>query len=574
MSDIHVGTTNRELQRPQDLLQTISSQKMFIDNIELLDDILGDENNSGLPIGAEGKTSLIETIIATYERIKNAQFSSDLVAYYGNTKLVDDGQDETLWVGSATTVSADTSDKVLGKQSVTFPTIIGSVSASLNNISLDLTKLNNGEDSPLTDYIVNELGFDDFSVITVLSLRLSSATTFDFANHLTANLTPTKNGFQQLNVEKTNLAAVGSGADLADIQSINILVTATAVTNVNVQYIQLVKKDPTLSIPNPLQRFGVVDFDINSGDWFVGKEFGKIKLKLLNIDTTKTNVLQSLNTYNDFKGSISSTSPGVTSDTAYITLINDDDNQVYAVIINDTLRLTVIESAITVQKTIAFPISDGDKVILSLEKSGQDLVATAYKNGDINNSVSIKNTTILNGLNYAIGANSTIDGVDIEFSSIAEIPFVARAGRADIADSLVEQPYLRVTNSGAQSIPDITLTPLILDTAIVDNRGQLDSSRVYIRETGKYHLNAHIGFVANVTGYRRVAIRLNGTTIIVLDTRLAVSGTTTDCNVSRTIRLSAGDYLELLAGQTSGAPLNTAVNANLNPEFTVERTGG
>lgn len=86
-------------------------------------------------------------------------------------------------------------------------------------------------------------------------------------------------------------------------------------------------------------------------------------------------------------------------------------------------------------------------------------------------------------------------------------------------------------------------------------------------EGGKYLIGGHVSWATNATGVRQIYIRLNGATPIGDDVRTPVSGTGTSQHVSTFYSLAAGDYVELIANQTSGGALQIDAASNYSPEF-------
>lgn len=78
--------------------------------------------------------------------------------------------------------------------------------------------------------------------------------------------------------------------------------------------------------------------------------------------------------------------------------------------------------------------------------------------------------------------------------------------------------------------------------------------------TAHYHVSGNVRFASNATGVRQVYIGVNGTTVQGSVLTTAVNGQVTDINVGMDVALTAADYVELIAYQTSGGSINV-VNA-------------
>lgn len=111
-----------------------------------------------------------------------------------------------------------------------------------------------------------------------------------------------------------------------------------------------------------------------------------------------------------------------------------------------------------------------------------------------------------------------------------------------------------------QSIADSTATALTLGSENLDTdpNGAMhdlvtNSSRVTIRTTGLYLLAGHITFSPHATGYRTGQFRVNGAGVLATDARTSIGGASNhDQMFSHVYPLTASDYIELLALQTSG----------------------
>jgi hypothetical protein len=124
----------------------------------------------------------------------------------------------------------------------------------------------------------------------------------------------------------------------------------------------------------------------------------------------------------------------------------------------------------------------------------------------------------------------------------------------------------RAHNAGSQAIPSATDTALQFDTDGFDSNGAHDAthkSRFVAPATGKYVLSAHVAFAASATGVRRVRLRRThiadaSVDVLASDAKNAVGGSlTTDFSLATAAtHLNAGDYVEVVVYQDSGASLN------------------
>lgn len=143
------------------------------------------------------------------------------------------------------------------------------------------------------------------------------------------------------------------------------------------------------------------------------------------------------------------------------------------------------------------------------------------------------------------------------------------AGLRDPLNFLLSPPRAQAIQAVAQTIPTSAETAITLDTGTgigtVNNDGMWvtgANTKLTAVTPGKYLISAAIGFAANATGRRQAAIRLNGTTFLTQTEASVVTAASavTNCPIpSFEYQLNVGDYLELLAFQTSGAGLLTSV---------------
>lgn len=132
---------------------------------------------------------------------------------------------------------------------------------------------------------------------------------------------------------------------------------------------------------------------------------------------------------------------------------------------------------------------------------------------------------------------------------------------------LANPPACRVTNSGTQSIAASTWTVLTFNTEAFDTDGLhstvTNTGRLTIVTAGIYVVTAAVSFATNATGDRYVGIRKNGTGTVG-PTEGGEGGPASASNPSyrnfaALVRCAAGDWLEVVAFQTSAGALNSIV---------------
>ncbi len=89
-----------------------------------------------------------------------------------------------------------------------------------------------------------------------------------------------------------------------------------------------------------------------------------------------------------------------------------------------------------------------------------------------------------------------------------------------------------------------------------------NNTRLTCQTAGLYHIQGIVRFAANSTGQRQLQIRLNGTTVIAQTNQDANSSGATHVDINTDYQLTPGDYVELLAYQTSTGSLNSEVHVS------------
>lgn len=99
----------------------------------------------------------------------------------------------------------------------------------------------------------------------------------------------------------------------------------------------------------------------------------------------------------------------------------------------------------------------------------------------------------------------------------------------------------------------------------------VNTSRLTIPFAGYYRVTGNLRYASNATGFRQAQLRLNGTTLIGSVVVSATATNVTDLQVTSDYLFAAGDYIELVAGQTSGGNLNISAAGNFTPEFWIDK---
>ncbi|MCC9307676.1 hypothetical protein LN042_11275 [Kitasatospora sp. RB6PN24] len=119
----------------------------------------------------------------------------------------------------------------------------------------------------------------------------------------------------------------------------------------------------------------------------------------------------------------------------------------------------------------------------------------------------------------------------------------------------------------AQAIPNLTWTPIAIDTNVLDSYGGHSTTTNNSRYTcqsgaaGWYTVCGVVAYVPNSSGFRTARIQVNGSSINGLIAYGPNDGTAEAAVITptRDVFLNAGDYVEVAGWQNSGGSLNTAV---------------
>lgn len=134
----------------------------------------------------------------------------------------------------------------------------------------------------------------------------------------------------------------------------------------------------------------------------------------------------------------------------------------------------------------------------------------------------------------------------------------------------------RVYSNASISLTNNTDTVLTFNTERYDSDvchdNVTNNSRLTCKTAGVYSISATAEWATNGTGYRRISIRLNGTTVIARQDGNAVTPNHS-LSVTTDYALAVNDYLEVMCLQTSGGALNVVGNTGYSPEFMFHRIG-
>ncbi len=131
----------------------------------------------------------------------------------------------------------------------------------------------------------------------------------------------------------------------------------------------------------------------------------------------------------------------------------------------------------------------------------------------------------------------------------------------------------RVYNTAAVSISNSTDSVISFNSERFDfgnlHSTSTNTSRITVAADGIYTISGSINFAVNSSGIRALYVRHNGTTDIAGQSAPANASNSTSLSINTIYALSAGDYVELFAYQTSGSSLNVTAGGNYSPEFSL-----
>lgn len=135
--------------------------------------------------------------------------------------------------------------------------------------------------------------------------------------------------------------------------------------------------------------------------------------------------------------------------------------------------------------------------------------------------------------------------------------------------SLFNPPACRVRRTSDQSVPDNTNTAITFDAERWDTDSMhstvTQTSRITINTAGLYMVTGEVAFASAGSATRLLSVRLNGSTEIVRTQ--GVFNLAAHLTVATVYKFAAADYIEMIAYQATGGPVNVLALANYSPEF-------
>lgn len=173
---------------------------------------------------------------------------------------------------------------------------------------------------------------------------------------------------------------------------------------------------------------------------------------------------------------------------------------------------------------------------------------------------------------------SPILGFDLPYDGQQDAIATINAALLALESAVANPPRARVTHNANQAVANTTVVPLAFNTERYDtdsiHNTVTNNSRLTCNTAGLYLITFSAEFASNAVGLRSIAPRFNGVnTWPSLAELPAVSGGTTKLWGSTVWPLIVGDYVELVAYQSSGGSLNVLSTGNYSPEFGMVKVG-
>jgi len=196
---------------------------------------------------------------------------------------------------------------------------------------------------------------------------------------------------------------------------------------------------------------------------------------------------------------------------------------------------------------------------------------------NVNLSLSYDEANALQNQSASAGGVDNVVSVGSDVLVVKAIRFLKDRHGLTLASA--ESMGARLRQFAGQTIPNVTLTPIVFSTGIsgveFDIDGEHDvyvnNTRLTIRHAGRYVIGSTVWWDAfgSTAGYRELKLTLNGTTVVAYDVQpgAVVVGFPPYNHVVTIQDLVEGDYLEIQVFQNSGGNLDTAASYAATPQF-------
>ncbi len=375
--------------------------------------------------------------------------------YGANTKLVAMFQSDETWTSGVGTQSNDAVNVKLGSQSLKIlenDNTAGVLFSDRNSISLNLATFNDGSASSTSDYIYVVFYISDVTKIDTsggkgIRLLFSQATSPDGNNVLGTITSGLVTGWNYVKIAKSDFAVNGTGA-WSGIQSLRVYwySLANAINAyVSFQLVQLIRKDPISAIPNPFQRcinsIWTRDFTINSGEWFVGLEFGSIVCRNLTpgdtgLSSTAASLVGTVGYSSNFIARMIQTIKSTNYSSSLVWEI-DNSNRIFARIYKGTLNLyTTVAGTNNITTTTPLTCAIGDIVEFVLKRNGTTVTLVVFKNNNYNSPTILSKEVSFSSVGYLSVGHAGNMYSNIQHLAITTTEYATKAGEAEVAKAL------------------------------------------------------------------------------------------------------------------------------------------
>lgn len=277
-------------------------------------------------------------------------------------------------------------------------------------------------------------------------------------------------------------------------------------------------------------------------------------------------IRKNVRTFDDVRralGDINSLALSSTSDHGVLSGLLDDDHTQYS-LVDGTRDFT---GSIKVSGTIKL-----------LEQADADVDLATY--GQIWTNTAIPNELYFtddagNDRKIVYSGGTFHDGFS-DFVANEHIDWTA-ASAGTVHSSNITQPGARVHNSVNQTLTSGSRAFLTFDSERWDNDSihstSTNTERMTCKTAGKYIITGNVQISGHATGIRQISFFLNGTTTLAMDRKEPEGTGTEHLSLTTIYDLAVNDYVDLRILQNSGGDLNTIVNTNDSPEFSMIRVG-
>ena len=138
-----------------------------------------------------------------------------------------------------------------------------------------------------------------------------------------------------------------------------------------------------------------------------------------------------------------------------------------------------------------------------------------------------------------------------------------------LAFRAIDAPATSLNRSGAQSIPNNTLTAVTWDVEAYDafelHSQTSNTSRITVPASygGLWRFGYSLDFAANAAGVRLAYLNRNGALVrYAANESVPAAGVNTTFTGTVELRMAVGDYVELIVYQNSGGALNAGTNGH------------